>query len=312
MITLNDKIRGAVYGMALGDAMGFGTEFMTRAEVQTNYPQRLTSFKQFIRDAHRAQFRPGEWTNDTETMLRLFDSLTTVGHIELLDMSRRLQEWFDADPVDVVYVYRLVMSDPDWMLHPIEVAHEVWRANGLYEASNESMGRALIAALASSPENLLDDVRRLVYMTHDDRRCVASAAIVARVMQHQLADGTDPDFAELEKMARDIDDRILSFLQIAHNGRIEDLELDDEDTSWYTRKCMGVALWSHWHCSSPEEVLDMVVNEGGDADTNASLAMILAGIKYGFDALPEVWKEMHDLDRLEEVSNKLIALYGNK
>lgn len=312
MITLNDKIKGAVYGMALGDAMGLGTEFMTSAEVATNYPRKLTSFSQFIRDAHRAQFRPGEWTNDTETMLRILDSLIDKGHIELLDMASRLKEWFDSDPDDVVYVYRMVMNDPDWTHHPIEVAHDVWRANGMNEASNEALGRALVAALVSTPESLLDDVRRLVYITHDDRRCVASAAITARVMQRQFREGMDPEYAELEKMARDIDSRVLPFLETARHGRLEDLALDDEDTCWYTRKCMGAALWTHWHCSSPKEILELVVNAGGDADTNASLAMILAGIKYGFDALPPVWKEMHNTERLEDVSNSLIHLFGEK
>ena len=56
------------------------------------------------------------------------------------------------------------------------------------------------------------------------------------------------------------------------SSNISDLELDDPKFCGYTYKTMSAALWALWHCSSFEEGLLSVVNAGGDADTNASVA----------------------------------------
>ena len=39
-----DRIRGCIYGQAIGDALGLGTEFMARSEVKKNYPSELKEY----------------------------------------------------------------------------------------------------------------------------------------------------------------------------------------------------------------------------------------------------------------------------
>ena len=43
-----DRIRGVLYGQAVGDALGLGTEFMSKAEVARHYPDGLDDYAQVI------------------------------------------------------------------------------------------------------------------------------------------------------------------------------------------------------------------------------------------------------------------------
>ncbi len=50
-----DRIRGVLFGQAVGDALGFGAEFLSRSAVQTAYPEGLHSYAQITA---RATLRP--------------------------------------------------------------------------------------------------------------------------------------------------------------------------------------------------------------------------------------------------------------
>ena len=43
---LADKFYGVLFGLAVGDALGFATEFLSRAQVRFAYPQGLTDYSQ--------------------------------------------------------------------------------------------------------------------------------------------------------------------------------------------------------------------------------------------------------------------------
>ena len=54
---VKNKIYGTLFGQAIGDALGLGTEFMTKVEAQEKYPNGLKEYGQIIRDYHRAKFQ---------------------------------------------------------------------------------------------------------------------------------------------------------------------------------------------------------------------------------------------------------------
>lgn len=308
-MTIDEKIKGAIYGMALGDALGLGTEFMTRQEIRQYYPSGLTDFSQFIRDMHRSMYTPGYWTNDTEVILRMLESIIEDNKIDIVRIAKRMFDWYNEGPMELVPPYRIVIPSPGWVDNPIVVSHRAWRANRILDASNEALNRALIIGIFADEETPIPELaRRLVNMTHDDSRCVATTAVASLYVQSYLYDDKEPEFNDIHELCHNIDERAFYFIKLAREGDLDHLHIDDEETWWYTRKSIAAALWAVWNCNSPEKVLHTLVNAGGDADTNASLGMMLAGMKYGYDALPPLKEKIKNKERLDDISERLSEL----
>ena len=70
-----DRFRGCIYGQAIGDALGLGTEFMTDETIAWKYPHGLQHNKQIYQDKHRKRWEIGDWTDDTDMMLCIAEIL---------------------------------------------------------------------------------------------------------------------------------------------------------------------------------------------------------------------------------------------
>ena len=67
--SVKDKIVGCLYGQAVGDALGLGTEFMSKDEVKRNYPNGLSEYSQIVQDYHSTIEKDG--TKATGQMIRI-------------------------------------------------------------------------------------------------------------------------------------------------------------------------------------------------------------------------------------------------
>ena len=99
-----DRAKGALLGHAIGDALGLGTEFLSRERVRAWYPGGLHDYGQIVRDPHRTKWKPGEATDDTGQMLALAgvladlrDALPAAPTLEA-DFARALDLWVKRDP----------------------------------------------------------------------------------------------------------------------------------------------------------------------------------------------------------------------
>lgn len=311
-MTTEDKIKGALFGFALGDALGLGTEFMTRTEAESYYPGGLRKFSQIIRDAHRVQFKQGEWTNDTTILCMLLESIVEEGGFELRKLAKKLKEFSDNCSKDESPMLRGICSTPGWENDPIRISHRYWVETGLETASNEAIQRAIVTGLTSRREDLAKETRRIIAMTHDDARCVSSALVIA-IMAHSLMHkGEEARYTDLSGACRDVDPRTHQFLLMAHEGNIGGLEIDDEDTQCWTRKTMASAMWGLWHHDNAADTIHEVIMLGGDADSNAALAGALAGLKYGYDALPDEKENLTGKEYLEALSKKVADYIESK
>ena len=82
-MTLTDRQRGCLIGMAVGDALGAAVEFK-----QPGAFEPVTGY----RDGGPHRLAPGQWTDDTSMALALADSLGAAGW-DLADQLRRYCAW---------------------------------------------------------------------------------------------------------------------------------------------------------------------------------------------------------------------------
>jgi ADP-ribosylglycohydrolase len=87
--------------------------------------------------------------------------------------------------------------------------------------------------------------------------------------------------------------RDYAHVDILQGKTIEQLQLDDGPTIGYTYKCLSVAIVALVQVAklgrSFEDIMQLIIREGGDADTNAAVAGALVGAYLGITKIPTTW-----------------------
>src|SRR5437868_14095219 len=88
---MNDRRRGALIGLAVGDALGAAVEFSSPGSFAP-----VTGY----RGGGPHGLKAGEWTDDTSMALALADSIATVGW-DLNDQAERYVQWWKTGKYSV-------------------------------------------------------------------------------------------------------------------------------------------------------------------------------------------------------------------
>ncbi len=313
MENISDRIKGCVFGQAIGDALGLGAEFMTKEEVNRYYPQGLVSYSQILQDDHRSRWIAGSWTDDTDMMICVANARRD-NHYDLNEIASNFKDWFNGEPLGIGQHTFNVLCFRDYLDDPIKAAEIVWRMYGCKSAANGGVMRTSI--LGTSPLVEEKEVADVCRLTHHDGRCVGSCVVVTKIIQRLIFDNVEISYNEIVNIAKNYDDRMLEYIELAMSDDPSVLLLDDV-TMGYTLKTLAVALWALWHCGDFKSGLLSVVNLGGDADTNAAVACALLGAKYGFSTIPQCYIDgLQNKHILEKICNTAIsevyAIYSSK
>lgn len=301
-----------IFGYAIGDALGLGTEFMSRKEVKMRYPDGLTDYSQIIRDAHRSQWQKGEFSNDTLIILLLLESIIDNKGIDYVDYAHKLKSWYLSGPIDMTANLRLNLSQPEFSSKPFESARRVWSAKNRMDTTSECLSRALIASIWN--ENVEENVVNICRLTHPDARCEVACLILAKMAHDLFWKDEEPSYSELTDIAiANNKKELVKFIRMGRQGSLADMQLDDDDSFWSVRKALSASLWAVWHTTSVEEGIDKVILQGGDADTNGCIAGALLGIKYGYSSIPtHLIDGLLEADKLYEIADEFSQLLIEK
>ncbi len=305
---LIDKIKGTIYGQAIGDALGLGTEFMNDDEMAQKYPNGITHYGDIFQDRHRSRWKPGAWTDDTDMMLCIADAIIKDKSVNLISIAQNFKDWACGIPRGIGRHTFNILHIGDYVEKPFDVSKLIWEMSGKRVASNGGLMRtSVVGLLLTNVEKNAADICRL---THYDPRCVASCVIVSRLIHSLVYTSSPLTYVQIKDIACRYDERIDSFIELSKNNDIRTLALQDEDTMGYTLKTLAAGLWAYWHANTFEEGLLSVVRAGGDADTNAAVACAILGAKFGFNAIPRVYVDgLQNSQKLDSVVHGIMDLY---
>eukprot|EP00761_Pharyngomonas_kirbyi_P000999 gb/GECH01001000.1/.p1 GENE.gb/GECH01001000.1/~~gb/GECH01001000.1/.p1 ORF type:complete len:351 (+),score=83.98 gb/GECH01001000.1/:1-1053(+) len=310
---LIDKIKGIIYGNALGDAVGLATEFLTQNQAKQLFGKpKVIEFPipNHKKNAHNRRWKTGDWTDDTDQLLLIMLSMIKRNSLEadeqdfahyMLDWKNRgFSELGDFGGMGIGMTVMRVMFDHDFLDDPHNAAHKIWTDSGRYLAANGAVMRTAVLGIPGFDD--IDFVKsntvKICKTTHADTRCIASC-IVITVLIALILKGKNTDDQELVeehiqesmKHAREYLDpeHTEVFEQYCRDQTIDEMELDDSKSIGYTLKCMAAGIYGLRSQKPFAETITDIVMAAGDADTNGAVCGALAGAKYGYSNLPSDW-----------------------
>ena len=289
MEQLLDKIKGTIYGQAIGDALGLGTEGMTYEDMAWKYPNGITYYNDIFQDRHRKRWKIGDWTDDTDMMLCIADAVIEDKGVNYLHIVKKFLDWLNGEPMGIgAHTYH-VLTFPEYKDKPFEASQMVWKMSKYQSAANGGLMRTSIVGLF--PKAVEECAANICRLTHYDPRCVGSCVIVSKLIHALVYGQLLPSYSQMIAEGRIFDDRIEEYIVLARQDDIDALELQEDNSMGYTLRTLAAGLWAYWHANSFKEGLLAVVRAGGDADTNAAVACAILGAKFGFKAIPTEYVE---------------------
>lgn len=96
---MRNKIAGALYGMALGDAMGMPAELWGRNRARKFFGGPITELLDGPKENDVAfNYKKGQFTDDTGQALVLLDSISTTEYVpDVRDIAKRMLEWTEKE-----------------------------------------------------------------------------------------------------------------------------------------------------------------------------------------------------------------------
>ena len=262
-----DKVMGALYGFAIGDAMGATTEFMSAEAIKKQYGQ-VTD----IIGGGWLNIDIGTVTDDTQMMLcvarGMMERLTFSGR--MAQIAKNFENWLDDGPIDVGSTCHAAISGnrghrwDSWGI----LNTERQRKRGRQDYGNGGLMRCLVPCLAKD----LSLAREQSKLTHTNIVCDEAIAKYYQAVNRAMDDCEIPPCVHMEPAGHVIN-------------------------------TLNNALYWVKHTSDFREAILGAVNDGGDADTIAALSGGLAGALYGYSAIPSQWLEVLEKTISDELSH---------
>jgi ADP-ribosylglycohydrolase len=292
-----EHVRGALLGLAVGDALGAPLEGLPPEATTAAIAGRpeMTGGRGWA---------PGESTDDTALMLALAESIAAHGLLDTDDVGRRYISWAANDGKGMGHTTRMALIGATDAADARLRAREHWLVSE-YAAGNGTVMRATpIGVAARTAAEAAQWALRDAELTHaDPAAAVASGALCVAL----LAVRTGEDPLEAARGQASGHPRTAGALALVAAGDVQGLARlaagAEPGACWTT---LAIGLHALVSGGDYERAIGWVLERGGDTDTNAAVAGALVGYRDGVDAIPARWLEpLRERRRIEQVADKI-------
>ena len=301
MITLDkDKFRGALLGLATGDALGTTVEFSQRGTFEP-----LTD----IVGGGPFSLKPGEWTDDTSMALYLGQSLITCQEMNLRDQLDRYTDWWNighnsvtGECFDIGNTVRKALENFAITDNPHSGSTDPM------SAGNGSIMRLAPVPMFFAHDSLLAGIQAAESSrtTHGAKDATGACYVYAQLIIAALHGHNKDHILSPQAVIPYEKESFTSGIAAIVKGSYKDKDAIDIRGSGYVVQSLEAALWAFWNTNSFEEGALLAVNLGDDADTTGAVYGQIAGAYYGMKGIPKHWlKKLAWKDKISRLADQL-------
>lgn len=282
------SIKGALYGVAVGDALGGPVEFMGPEQIAEKYGRVTTMV-----GGGWLNLQPGEITDDTQMTLCVAMGIVESPSNPTTAIGRRFIRWADGGPKDIggacassIFKAKQAGGEEPTGLQWAQASLATQRAQGHPVEGNGALMRTVYPGLYYRETGKAELCAAVAaQMTHAGDRSTEACKLYSRMVNLLTTSVNRPQEAKsprefLAEHCRAVPEYYAAATapDVVH-GRLGGWVVD----------AMRIAVGSVATTTSFFDAVVTAVNLGGDADTNGAITGGLAGAWYGYEAIPEEW-----------------------
>lgn len=322
--TYSDKIQGCIYGLAIGDALGYPIEFYTANKIKYTFGEVDDFEETSIND-----FKKGIYSDDTQMSISTAEGILNGKdindrHTILSSILNEYIKWYHSQKEEENFRCpgNTCMSSLKEIIDD-ELTYDMLIQNPLNDSKGCGgiMRVAPIGLVSKSVEQAYDIGYASAIMTHGHPSGYISSGYMSGLI-HCLMEGKSltesieimnkiidniPDSKEV----RDIVDLAVTLSQ---NKRTDANNIRDIGGGWVGEETLGIALYcSLKYTDNFKAGVLTSINHGGDSDSTGSVTGAILGVINRVDRIPLKWREeVENSNFLKTLSDRLTLFREGK
>lgn len=304
-----DKAKGIIFGLAIGDALGFPAEFISLSRIKAEYGQ------SGIKDLPDSAL----FTDDTQMSIAIAEALIKTGDREIETIMDAVKDEFVKwrhSPENNRAPGKTCLTGVANMERGLR-----WSESGV--ARSKGCGSAMRAApigylYQHDPRKLKEVAHASGICTHahptGDAACIGAACLVKLALDGISPNKMIPELLDFTSgISKEFDQAILK-VQECLGWEDEEKALDYLGEGWIGEEAVALSIYCFLrYPDNYKKVVLRGANTNGDSDSIACIAGSISGAYLGIGAIPAKWiKEIEKTDYLDglsvRLSNKKLSL----